>query len=206
MSRALALALAVSASLTLAGTMQAQQPPPEPLPAPTDNPRPPRPDRTRPPDPPRPSENADSAQAAASASADSAFITKAAEGGAKEVAIAKLAADRASGADVKAFAQRLATEHSALNSELTALAASKHVDLTARAPEPPADLASAEGTAFDRAFLALMVKEHEGAIALFEGESRDGRDSEVKEWAAKQLPALRDHLAAAKALKGKAGS
>jgi putative membrane protein len=201
MSRALALALAVSSSLTLAAAAQAQQPPPEPLPAPTDTPP-----RTRPADPPRPSETADSAQAAASPSADSAFITKAAEAGAREVVIAKVGANRASSADVKAFAQRLDKDHSALNSELTALAKAKHVDLTSRAPEPPADLASAEGAAFDRAFLALMVTEHEAAVSLFESEARDGRDSEVKEWAAKQLPALRDHLATAKALKGKAGS
>jgi putative membrane protein len=200
MSRALARALAVSSSLMLAAAVQAQQPPPEPLPAPTDTPR------TRPATPPRPSENADSAQSAASPSADSAFITKAAEAGAKEVAVAKLGTNKASSADVKAFAQRLDRDHSALNSELTALAKAKNVDLGASTPPPPADLTSAEGVAFDRAFLALMVKEHEAAISLFEGESRDGRDSEVKEWAAKQLPALREHLAAAKALKGKAGS
>jgi putative membrane protein len=205
MSRSLALALAVTSSLTLAGAARAQQPPPEPLPAPTDTP-PRTPPRHAPRDPARPSERADSAQAAASPSADSAFVTKAAEGGAKEVAVAKLAADKASSADVKAFAKRLAADHSALNSELTALAASKHVDLPARSPEPPADLASSDGAAFDRAFLALMVQEHEAAIALFEGESRDGRDSEVKEWAARQLPALRDHLATAKTLKGRAGS
>ena len=201
MSRAFALALAVSSSLTVAAAVQAQQPPPEPLPAPTDTPP-----RTRPATPPRPSENADSAQAAASPSADSAFITKAAEAGAKEVAVAKVGTNRASSAEVKAFAQRLDKDHSALNSELTALAKAKNVDLGASTPPPPADLVSAEGAAFDRAFLALMVKEHEAAISLFESESRDGRDSEVKEWAAKQLPALRDHLATAKALKGKAGS
>lgn len=202
MTRALARALAVASSLTLAAAaVQAQQPPPEPLPAPTDTPP-----RTRPADPPRPSEIADGAQAAASASADSAFITKAAEAGAKEVAIAKLAVTKAASADVKAFAERLVKEHTALNRELSAFAESKHVDLGANTPPPPADLASATGAAFDRAFVALMVKEHEAAIALFEGESRDGRDSEVKEWAAKQLPALRAHLDAAKALKGKASS
>lgn len=200
MPRAFVRALAVASSLTLSAAVHAQQPPPEPLPAPTDTPR------TRPATPPRPSENADSAQAAASPSADSAFITKAAEGGAKEVALAKVGTLRASSADVKAFAKRLDQDHSAINSELTALAKAKNVDLGANTPPPPADLMSAEGAAFDRAFLALMVKEHEAAVSLFEGESRDGRDGEVKEWAAKQLPALREHLAAAKALKGKAGS
>ena len=206
MSRALVRALAVCSSLTLVTAAQAQQPPPQPLPAPEPYPPPADTARTRPANPPRPSESADTAQAAASPSADSAFITKAAEAGAKEVAVAKIGTNKASSADVKAFAQRLDKDHSALNSELTALAKAKNVDLTARAPEPPADLASAEGAAFDRAFVALMVKEHEAAISLFEGESRDGRDAEVKEWAAKQLPALRAHLAAAKGLKGKAGS
>ena len=36
-----------------------------------------------------------------------------------------------------------------------------------------------------------------------ESESRDGRDVDLKEWAAKQLPALRDQLAKARVLAGR---
>ena len=60
--------------------------------------------------------------------------------------------------------------------------------------------------AFDAAFLAVMVASGEAAVALFEAESRDGRDDEVKEWAARQLPALREQLATVRALRPRPSS
>ena len=51
-----------------------------------------------------------------------------------------------------------------------------------------------------------MIASRTAAVALFEAESRDGRDDEVKEWAARQLPALRDHLTAARALRPRPSS
>ena len=120
-----------------------------------------------------------------------------------EIELSRMALDKATNPDVKAFAQRLVQDHTAVNTELTALAKSKDLKIPASAKPAQAALAKLSGPAFDKAFVALMVKEHEAAIALFEGESRDGRDAEVKEWAAKQLPALREHLTQAKSLKTK---
>ena len=51
-----------------------------------------------------------------------------------------------------------------------------------------------------------MIASRESAVALFEAESRDGRDAEVKEWAARQLPALREQLDAARALRPRPSS
>jgi len=59
---------------------------------------------------------------------------------------------------------------------------------------------------FDAAFVAAMIASREAAVALFEAESRDGRDGELKEWAARQLPALRDQLVAARTLRSRTGS
>jgi putative membrane protein len=190
MSRALALALTAASSLTLAAATQAaaQAPRPAPEPAPIAAPMPKAP--------------AGPAMAAAM-SPDSVFVAKAAEAGAKEVDVAKLGAAKATNPDVKAFAQRLVQDHTAVNTELAALAKSKDLKIPASARPAPVDLAKLSGAAFDKAFVALIVKEHDAAIALFEGESRDGRDAEVKEWAAKQLPALREHLTRAKSLKTK---
>jgi putative membrane protein len=188
MSGAFALTLTAAFSLTLASVAQAQAPRPAPEPAPIAAPMPKAP--------------AASAMAAAT-SPDSVFVTKAAEAGAKEVEVAKLGAAKAASSGVKAFAQRLVQDHTTLNTELTALAKSKDLKIPASTRPAPADLAKLSGAAFDKAFVALMIKEHDAAIALFEGESRDGRDAEVKEWAAKQLPALREHLTQAKSLKTK---
>lgn len=193
MSRAFALAFTAASSLTIAAATQAAAQAPVPKPAPEPAPiAAPLPDRA-----------AGAASAAAASSPDAVFITKAAEAGATEVVVAKLGAAKATNPDVKAFAQRLIQEHTLVNKELTALAKSKDVKIPASAKTAPADLAKLAGADFDKAFVALMGREHETAIALFEGESRDGRDAEVKEWAAKQLPTLRDHLAKAKSLKTK---
>jgi putative membrane protein len=138
--------------------------------------------------------------AVAASSPDAVFITKAADGGGRTVEIAKVGAAKATSTAVKAFAQHLAIDHRVLNAGLVALAKAKDVTLPPAATTAPSELATRSGAAFDKMFLALMVKEHDAAISLFEGESRDGRDADVKEWAAQQLPALRDHLAKARSL------
>jgi len=83
----------------------------------------------------------------------------------------------------------------------------------ATAEGPPPDgmkavalLRSQPPAAFDAAFVAAMVASREAAVALFEAESRDGRDAEIKEWAARQLPALREQLVAARALRPRPSS
>jgi len=62
---------------------------------------------------------------------DRRFLTKAVEGSQKEVAISQLAAQRASSAEVKSFAQQLVSEHQKMNAELMQLAQRKGVSLEA---------------------------------------------------------------------------
>jgi len=59
------------------------------------------------------------------------FVKAAATGGEIEVALGKLAADKATNADVKAFGQKMADDHGKANDELTKLAQSKGYDLAA---------------------------------------------------------------------------
>ncbi|HUQ87024.1 MAG TPA: DUF4142 domain-containing protein [Vicinamibacterales bacterium] len=58
----------------------------------------------------------------------------------------------------------------------------------------------ATGAAFDEGFTAAQVKAHQDAIALFDQQTKIGSDSELKAFAAKQLPQLRDHLREAQEL------
>jgi len=39
-----------------------------------------------------------------------------------------------------------------------------------------------------------MVKDHKEAVALFESQSKNGRDDDLKALAAKTLPTLKEHL------------
>ena len=69
------------------------------------------------------------------------------------------------------------------------------------------DLSKLKEAAFDQAYTKDMVAGHEKAIKLFENEAKTGRDADVKAWAEKCLPTLREHLklaqAAVKDVKGK---
>jgi putative membrane protein len=51
--------------------------------------------------------------------------------------------------------------------------------------------------------MRAMVKDHDSAVALFEKESRSGSDPELKAWAGKTLPVLREHQKQARDLSAK---
>ena len=62
---------------------------------------------------------------------------------------------------------------------------------------------SASGAAFDRGFIEAQVKAHQDAIALFEKQANGGADADLKAFAQKQLPGLRNHLKQAQDLQAK---
>jgi putative membrane protein len=62
------------------------------------------------------------------------------------------------------------------------------------------DLKSKTGKDFDRAYDQMQVAAHEDAVALFETYSKSGDNPDLKAWAAKTLPHLKEHLALAKKL------
>ena len=147
-----------------------------------------------------------SGNAAGPAASDATFMTKAAGDGIAEVELGRLATERAASGGVKSFAQMLVDDHTKANSELKGLAGQKGVSLPSD-PPPPARatfdrLSKLSGDAFDRAYAAEMVKDHEKAVALFSKEANGGRDADARSWAAKTLPALQQHLAKARELAG----
>jgi len=50
------------------------------------------------------------------------------------------------------------------------------------------------GAEFDREYMKMMVSDHRKDIREFEHEARRGEDPEVKAFAEKALPTLREHL------------
>jgi putative membrane protein len=129
---------------------------------------------------------------------DKAFVLKAAQGGKAEVELGKLAAMRAQSADVKQFAQRMIDDHGKAGEELKAIAQSKmiavpdHLDAKAQALHDR--LSTLSGDAFDRGYMQAMVTDHRQAAAAFRRESTIGKDSEIKAFAARTLPAIEEHL------------
>src|SRR5687767_5183218 len=57
------------------------------------------------------------------------FVNKAGEGGAAEVAMGKLGAQKATNAEVKAFAEKMVADHTKANKELMAAAKAKGLEV-----------------------------------------------------------------------------
>jgi putative membrane protein len=141
--------------------------------------------------------------------ADSRFATTAAEGGMLEVELGRLASTRAASAEVKDFASKMVTDHSKANMELTEIAAGKSLALPtqeqvkAKHQAMFAKLEKLEGAAFDREYMAAMVKDHDKDVALFEKQAKNGRDPALTAFAEKALPTLREHQKMAKQVNDK---
>jgi len=142
--------------------------------------------------------------------ADSKFVHEAAAGGMAEVALGKLAADKATSPDVKQFGQRMADDHGKANDELKALAAQKGITLPAdvdpAAKATEARLSKLSGAAFDKAYMQDMVKDHDKDVAAFKHASTAAADADLKSWAAKTLPTLQDHQQQAKSINATVGT
>lgn len=133
---------------------------------------------------------------------DSDFVTKAAQGGMTEVQVSQAAQSRSTNSDVKAFADRMVNDHSKANDELKSLASTKSVplpsDLDAEHKKMVDDLSAKNGKDFDMAYMKGAVDAHEKTVKLFETESKDAKDADLKAWVTKTLPTLKDHLKMAK--------
>ena len=121
------------------------------------------------------------------------FIQKAAGGGAQEVANGQMAEKQAKSAEVKSIAARIVADHTRLNKELTALANRKGVTFNTGGVK-----AQNLGTGdFDRLYLKWLEEVHRADIADFERAAKSADDKELRAWAAKALPTLKQHLAMA---------
>lgn len=147
---------------------------------------------------------ASGAASAAPSATDTDFVTKAAQAGMAEVAAGRMAEKQGHSAATKAFGQRMVADHTKAGDALK-VAAQKS---GARVPTTMSDaqkeagekLAGLSGAAFDDAYAAQMVKDHEEAVALFDKESTSGSDADLRAFAGKTLPTLQEHLKMAKAL------
>jgi len=128
---------------------------------------------------------------------DEQFVMKASAAGLAEVNLGNLGAQKANNAEVKKFGQRMVDDHTKANKELMTIADKKRFKTAERMDKIHQDaadkLARLQGNEFDREFLRQMVKDHEEAVALFAAKAKDARDEDLKEFAAKTLPTLKEH-------------
>ena len=126
---------------------------------------------------------------------DRTFIHKAAKGGMMEVAMGNLAAQNGQSDDVKSFGKRMVTDHSKANEELKSIAAKKGVKLPSK--EPSGKWSS------DKAYMDMMVKDHEKDLAEFQEEASTGTDPDVKKFSEDTAKVVQEHLDLAKQTQSK---
>jgi putative membrane protein len=125
------------------------------------------------------------------------FLRKAAEGGMAEVKFGKLAAEKASSEDVKAFGQKMVDDHTVLNSEMASIADSMGVRLPKTInKEDQAEydkLSGLSGSDFDTEYLTAMVKDHHQDLREFRMEVNDTQDPTLKETVERGEQVIREH-------------
>ena len=131
-------------------------------------------------------------------SRDSNFVMQAAQTGMLEVQLGRLAVQRGSSPGVKRYGQEMVEEHTQKNQELMQLAMQKGQEVPrAMSSQNKAlidRISGLSGTSFDAAYKQAMIDSHNQAIALFQAQSQQGQDPELKAWAAQTLPNLQAHL------------
>jgi len=135
---------------------------------------------------------------------DATFINTVGAAGIAEVQFGQLAQTQATRTAVRAFGAQMVADHTAANNELATLAQSKQMT-------PPSDmdmmhkakhdqLSNIAGSEFDRVYMQGQVEDHIAVINAFQDEIANGTDADVKAFAQKHLPAMQQHLQAARIL------
>ncbi len=129
---------------------------------------------------------------------DKEFIMKAGQGGLAEVATAKVALQKGQSDAVKKYAQTMIDDHTPANQKLTELATSKGVtaptEPSAAQQKMMAKLQTMDGAQFDHAYLTGQLKAHEAMLKVFERESTNGKDADLKAFADSTTPVVQKHI------------
>jgi putative membrane protein len=133
---------------------------------------------------------------------DREFMLKAAGGGLFEIEASKMAAKKSQNPEIKRFAAMLVKDHMAASEELKAIAQSLPLRLPRNMPDGEKaelnKLSKSSPAEFDAQYMKIVGFDHHRTdIAMYEERAEKAEQPKVKAFAAKTLPKLRTHLAAA---------
>jgi len=133
---------------------------------------------------------------------DAKFATDAVNNGMAEVELGKLALTRAHGERVRGFAKMMIEDHEKTDAELRRMAKAKNITLPeavdADSRKTLSDLEKKQGSKFDKAYADALIDGHKKTLDLMNKEAKDGRDPDLKAFAAKTAPIVQMHLNAIK--------
>ena len=137
------------------------------------------------------------------------FVEKAGASGLAEIEMGELGAQKAKNSQVKEFAKRMVVDHTKANQELMTAIKGKGVQV----PSSRTDMHKATmekfqkqdaGKEFDHDYMEQMVEDHKVAVELFETAADDQKlDLDLRSYAKRTLPTLRDHLTQAQTIESK---
>jgi putative membrane protein len=130
--------------------------------------------------------------------ADANFLVNAASGAMMEVQLGELAKTNARNQRVKGFGSMMIKDHGEGIEKVKALASSKNItlpDSISRGQQKDIDnLKKKKGTAFDQAYINLMIDDHKKDIKEFDEEATSGTNEAIKSLASDNLKMLHTHL------------
>jgi len=130
-----------------------------------------------------------------------ALIQNGLEGGMTEIEASKIALKNSQNQKVIGFANEMITDHSKANQVLDSIKDDKMLtekDTISGEHKVILDsLKTKTGAAFDRAYISMMIHDHEEAIDLFKDAS-DDKNQTIQDFARQTLPTIEDHLKMAK--------
>jgi putative membrane protein len=140
----------------------------------------------------------------AAATPAAAFLTDAIQTDNAEIKAGQAAQDMGSTQGVKDFGKMLVDDHTKHKDQASTIAMAMNVPVPEGTP-PGADeelkmATGMKGSAFDKDFLAMMVKGHQAAIDKFQKEADSSDPAQLTDFAKQSLPTLKKHLQTAQSL------
>jgi len=135
------------------------------------------------------------------------YLTKTVNANMLEIEASKVALQRATNADVKAFAKQMVADHTKAADTLKKALTKAKLNLTPPTQLPSDlaekvnDLKTADAKDFDKKYMDHEVDIHQDALDLQTRYAKDGDNADLKAYAAKMATAIQDHLTKAKSIR-----
>lgn len=143
------------------------------------------------------------AAAAMAPMSDADFMTKADEGGHNEMGLSQVVLMKNPSPTARTYATRMITDHTKAGNKLVIIAKKHGVKLKgmmdAEHQAIRAALLKLSGSALEKKYMDQMVSDHEKTVSLFQSEIANGKEADVKRFAAKTLPVIQKHTSMAEA-------
>src|SRR5690606_22892191 len=112
---------------------------------------------------------------------------------------------KATNTQVKEFAAMLVKDHEGVNASLKTLASGKGITLPTTVKDSEqrdlSDLREKSGADFDKEFMDMMVDLHQEDVNRLEKMADNAEDAQIRNFAASNLPKMKQHLEKAKSIK-----